>query len=148
VKTGIAVPFGSAVILPDHLYFVWTLPPGDADFSPRVGMLKAAFTKAFLRGRHPPSARASRRRHRERDVWQRRFWEHTIRSERDLGTYMDYVHYNPVKHKHVRCPHAWPWSSFHHWVKAGRYPADWMCTCGGRKPRPPDFGDIEGFLGE
>src|SRR5215468_2031868 len=84
--------FVGAVILPDHLHFVWTLPPGDADFSTRIGMLKTGFTKAFLGGRRPPSVRMSRRRHRERDVWQRRFWEHTIRSERDLDEHMDYVH--------------------------------------------------------
>jgi len=109
--------FPGAVILPDHLHFIWELPASDTDFSTRVGLLKARFTKALgdqpaTRGR----VLVSRRRHRERSVWQRRFWEHTIRDEQDFETHMDYMHYNPVKHGLARCPHAWPYSSFHHWV--------------------------------
>jgi len=62
---------------------------------------------------------------RRRGVWQRRFWEHTIRDEEDLEAHFDYIHYNPVKHGLVQRPHEWPWSSFHRWVRAGQYPIDW-----------------------
>ena len=41
---------------------------------------------------------ASRVRKGERGIWQRRFWEHTIRDDRDYRSHMDYVHFNPVKH--------------------------------------------------
>jgi putative transposase len=141
--------FPGAVILPDHLHLIWELPAGDTDFSTRVGLLKARFTKALgdqpaTRGR----VSASRRRHRERFVWQRRFWEHTIRDEEDFETHMDYMHYNPVKHGLARCPHAWPYSSFHHWVRAGRYPADWCCTCAGPTVAPPEFDHITDRVGE
>ena len=141
--------FPGAVILPDHLHFIWELPAPDTDFSTRVGLLKAGFTKALgdqpaTRGR----VSVSRRRHRERSVWQRRFWEHTIRDEEDLETHIDYMHHNPVKHGLARCPHAWPYSSFHHWVRAGRYPADWCCTCAGRTVAPPAFDHITDHVGE
>ena len=33
------------VVLPDHMHCVWTLPEGDTDYSNRVGMLKARFTR-------------------------------------------------------------------------------------------------------
>jgi len=34
-------------------------------------------------------------------LWQRRFWEHLIRGERDFAAHMDYLHFNPVKHGYV-----------------------------------------------
>ncbi len=68
---------------------------------------------------------AVRRRGRERGVWQRRFWEHTIRDERDYAAHMDYVHFNPVKHGLVERVADWPYSSFHRAVRAGVYAGDW-----------------------
>jgi len=35
------------VVLPDHLHAVWTLPPGDSDFSTRWGAIKARFTRSL-----------------------------------------------------------------------------------------------------
>ena len=91
---------------------------------------------------------ASRRRRRERGVWQRRFWEHTIRDEKDFAAHMDYIHYNPVKHGHAGCPHAWAHSSFHRWVREGRYAADWACSCVRPVPQPATVSDAERTAGE
>ncbi|MEJ2676445.1 MAG: hypothetical protein P8011_14880, partial [Acidihalobacter sp.] len=55
----------------------------------------------------------SRRAKGERGIWQRRFWDHLIRDEADLQRHVDYTHYNPVKHGHVRRVADWPYSSFH-----------------------------------
>jgi putative transposase len=33
------------VVLPDHMHCIWTLPEGDTDYSNRVGMLKARFSR-------------------------------------------------------------------------------------------------------
>ena len=38
------------VVLPDHLHCLWTLPPGDADYSRRWKAIKTAFAKAVPRG--------------------------------------------------------------------------------------------------
>jgi putative transposase len=35
----------AAVILPDHLHCIWTLPPCDADFATRWRLIKTWFTK-------------------------------------------------------------------------------------------------------
>jgi putative transposase len=138
-----------AVILPDHLHLLCELPGGDADFSTRVGLVKARFTRAVLAetGANADVC-ASRRRHRERAIWQRRFWEHTIRDDGDFGARMEYIHYNPVKHGLATCPHAWPYSSFHRWVREGRYAADWQCTCGQRSVHAPRFERIAATGGE
>ncbi len=35
------------VILPDHLHYIWTLPPNDSDFSTRWKRIKALFTRYY-----------------------------------------------------------------------------------------------------
>jgi putative transposase len=67
----------------------------------------------------------SRLRYRRRGIWQRRFWEHALRDERDYQNHFDYLHYNPVKHGLVNSVPDWPYSSFHHWVKKGVYLPHW-----------------------
>ena len=149
VKSEMPFEIAGAVMLPDHLHFIWSLPTGDEDFSRRVGRLKALFTKS-LPAASPPEQNISisRRKHRESNVWQRRFWEHTLRDEEDLQIHLDYIHYNPVKHGYAQCPHLWSASSFNHWVKNGGYTADWCCTCNHKYPKIPDFGSIESHVGE
>jgi putative transposase len=61
----------------------------------------------------------------ERGIWQRRFWEHVIRDERDYERQVDYIHYNPVKHGHVTRVADWPYSSFHGYVRRGIYDLEW-----------------------
>ena len=139
----------AAVVLPDHLHFIWTLPPDDSNYSLRVSRLKVLFTRS-LRGKWslPVKVSASRRKHRESDVWQRRFWEHRIIDDNDLHRHLDYIHYNPVKHGLVSCPHFWEYSSFHTWVKRDSYKIDWGCSCGGNLPQIPDFRELENYAGE
>jgi putative transposase len=150
-KTKIERPFDivAAVVLPDHIHFLWTLPPDDCDYSGRVSRLKVLFTRS-LRGYRslPQNISASRRKHRESDVWQRRFWERNVRDEKDLAQHLDYIHYNPVKHGLVSCPHLWTASSFQRWVEGERYRVDWGCVCGGRQAQVPDFEEIATRVGE
>ena len=49
----------------------------------------------------------------ERGIWQRRFWEHVVRDERDFRKHIEYCWFNPVKHEHVTRVEEWPYSSFH-----------------------------------
>jgi len=67
----------------------------------------------------------SRQRKGERNIWQRRFWEHAIRDEADYLRHVDYIHYNPVKHGYVDAVKDWQYSSFHRWVEKGLYPLNW-----------------------
>jgi REP-associated tyrosine transposase len=114
------------VLLPDHLHAVWVLPPGDDDFSSRWADLKIAFTKKYLAGGGTEAAvSASRRKKRERGVWQRRFWEHLIRDADELKRCVDYIHHNPLKHGLVNRVMDWPWSTFHRFLEQGEYPDNW-----------------------
>jgi putative transposase len=141
--------FLAAVVLPNHMHFLWTLPSGDADFSRRIGRMKVHFTRSCgERASSLVDRSPSRRSHRESDVWQRRFWEHSIDEEGELGAFLDYIHYNPVKHGLTSCPHAWPASSFSRWVALGLYEKSWGCCCDGRTASVPNFKDIENRIGE
>lgn len=108
-------------VLPDHLHAVWTMPDGDANFSSAWSLIKARFSRALAKQNASlvPNALG------EHSIWQRRFWEHTIRNERDLENHIAYIHYNPVKHSYVASPCEWPHSSFHRFVRDGLLPEDW-----------------------
>jgi putative transposase len=134
------------VLLPDHLHAIWTLSDGDADFSTRWAAIKAHFTHEWLaRGGYEVHGTESRAKHRNRGVWQRRFWEHAIRDEGDFERHLDYIHYNPVKHGLSACPHAWRHSSFAKWVKQDVYEQSWQCVCHGDEVKPPDFSRLDGL---
>ena len=112
------------VIMPDHVHALWTLPAGDADYSIRWRNIKSAFT-ARIPENQRPHVQGSRRRKCEQAIWQRRFWEHRIRDERDFTHHVEYIHYNPVKHGYAARPVDWPYSSIHRYIRQGILPADW-----------------------
>jgi putative transposase len=121
-------PFTTEAIclLPDHLHCIWTLPGGDTNYSVRWSEIKKRFTKAYLDQIEPlDEFHISRRNHGEATVWQRRFWEHTIRDIEDFNNHLNYIHYNPVKHALVSNVADWRWSSFHRYVSDGYYDSDW-----------------------
>jgi putative transposase len=116
----------ASVLLPDHLHVVWTLPPGDSNYSIRWARIKSNFSRYYLEGGGSEGlSTSSRERHLERAIWQRRFWEHTCRDEDDLKRRVDYLHWNPVKHGLATSVLQYPWSSFHRFVLEGEYEAGW-----------------------
>ena len=98
------------VVLPDHVHAIWTLPIGDADFSVRWRWIKIRFSKSIPTGERLSAVREARG---ERGIWQRRYWEHLIRDDRDLQHHINYCWFNPVKHGLVANIEDWPFSSFH-----------------------------------
>jgi len=124
----------AVVILPEHLHAIMTLPSGDSDFSGRWRRIKSLFTRHIVTS----GAQITRDRRGEYQLWQRRFWEHTIRDDRDLSRHIDYIHYNPVKHGLVPQASDWPHSSFHRYVRDGLLPRDWA---GVADPATEGFGE-------
>lgn len=110
------------VVLPEHLHAIWTLTPGDTDYPTRWALIKAGFSRQLPATEH---ISASRRVKGERGIWQRRYWEHQIRDEHDFARHVDYIHFNPVKHGHVKSPRDWPHSSIHRFIREGVLPPDW-----------------------
>jgi putative transposase len=127
-------------LLPDHLHCIMNLPTGDIDYSKRWSSIKGLFTINYIKaGGEDGSRNNSRIKKGEAAIWQRRYWEHTIRDEKDYERHFDYIHYNPIKHGLVSKPSDWLYSSFHKYLKLGYYDQDWGCI------EPKDFDKIENY---
>jgi len=109
------------VVLPEHLHAIWTLPKFDTNYPGRWRSIKKYFTQELLKQGYL----LEKNDRGEYYVWQRRFWEHTIRDECDFENHVNYIHYNPMKHGLAKQACDWPYSSFHRYVKQGLLPKDW-----------------------
>jgi putative transposase len=109
------------VILPDHFHAVWQLPEDDNDFPTRLRLIKRQFTKNVV----VMNSVFSKNKRNEYNIWQKRYWEHMIRDERDYENHINYIHYNPIKHKYVKRTRDWPYSSFMKFVNQGIYKLNW-----------------------
>ena len=124
IRTRHPFAIDAIVVLPEHLHCVWTLPDGDSDYKMRWALIKAGFSRQIPRGERRSESRVKRG---ERGIWQRRYWEHMIRDDRDFERHVDYIHWRPVKHGWVKRAEDWPHSSFHAYSRRGLYPPDWAC---------------------
>lgn len=122
-------------VLPDHIHAVWALPEGDSNYPLRWSLIKSGFSRGLAADAVRSPSKIAKR---ERGLWQRRYWEHTIRDDADLERHVAYVHFNPVKHGYVTRAGEWPHSSFHRYVCEGVLPADWA----------GDLLDLGGHFGE
>jgi len=114
------------VLMPDHLHCIWTLPEGDADHATRWAMIRSAVSRVALVSTVSTGTRnPSRIAHRDASIWQPRVDVHPIRDDRAFERYVEYIHFNPVRHGHASSAAEWPYSTFHRYVKNGVYPADW-----------------------
>ena len=104
----------------DHAHFI--VNPDNIDDYPKiVAEIKRYFTKNV-------KIEYTLNNNKEADIWQRRYWEHTIRDEEDLYRHLDYIHYNPTKHYNI-APKDWEYSSFKKFVEKGYYELNW-CNFG------------------
>jgi len=111
----------ASVILPDHIHLLLR-PENIKDYPKIIRAIKYNFSKKFNAGgiAIPPYA--------EKQIWQRGYWEHTIRDDEDLYKHLDYIHYNPVKHGLVKNIRDLEYSSFLKFVKIKNYDLDWGST--------------------
>ena len=104
------------VILPDHFHFLIKMPDETNNFSKILQLIKGRFTNNFKISQGITDSIS---------IWQKRFWDHIIRSEQDLKNHLDYIHWNPLKHGLVDEPEKWFWSSYSNWIKLGLYENGW-----------------------
>ncbi len=103
----------------------WKLPEGDVDFFPTlVANQTTPHSEMCGKDSRGVSRPVSRQKRHEGTIWQRRFWEHLIRDNRDFRRHIDYIHYNPVKTAMFQKWVDWPYSTFHRFVRNGVYPTD------------------------
>lgn len=118
--------FASA-IMPDHIHLILNVESTDS-YSSIISYIKAYFSRNVnesellnIKQKLTPSKIKKRK----KGVWQRRFFEHTIRDEQDLYNHLDYIHYNPVKHGVAKNIKDWDYSSFQKFVKQNWYELNW-----------------------
>lgn len=109
------------VVLPEHFHIL--LKPENIKNYPKIiKSIKYNFSNKFnVVGLASPTYMAKR----EKQIWQRRYHEHTIKDEEDLNNHLDYIHYNPIKHNLVKNVKDWEFSSFHKFVRMDNYDINW-----------------------
>jgi len=104
-----------SVFLFDHFHLI-IQPTSKSNFSDIMHSLKMNFTREYKKLLGIPSSESVK-------FWQKRFWDHVIRDDRDFENHLHYIHFNPVKHGLVKDPRAWTDSSYIEWEKRGLYPS-------------------------
>lgn len=99
------------VILPDHFHMIIT--PQDVKEYPKIiSAIKRYFTK-YCEPKYfvHLEQSLSRQQRGMKPVWQKRFYEHTIRNDKDMYEKLQYIYHNPVKHCYVKDAREWIYSS-------------------------------------
>jgi putative transposase len=124
LRTALQFKIVGYVLMPEHFHlFIW--PSGKFDPSQILKSLKERTAKYILRNlldrREHPWCRkmldrvtlpASVHDESHYRVWQRRFYDMSIWTEKKRVEKLRYMHGNPVKRGLVDSPEKWPWSSF------------------------------------
>lgn len=105
-------------------------PTGNSNFSDIMHSLKPNFTKEYKKLVGLDSSQSLK-------LWQKRFWDHVIRDDRDFENHLHYIHYNPVKYGLVKDPPDWKESSYLEWEKRGLYPPKFRWE----EPKDVDWGE-------
>ncbi len=102
------------VVLPDHIHMIIT-PEISTDYPKIVRAIKYNFsTKLVGCDCYLTDEEQSFSRYRRglKTIWQKRYYEHTIRDEKDYFRCLEYMQNNPVKHGLVEEMKEWEYSSF------------------------------------
>ena len=94
-------------VLKDHIHLLLK-PQNINELSKIISSFKYTFSHSIQQSNN---IRSSMLKQREKGIWQRRFYDHVIRDEKDLYRHLDYIHYNPMKHYNI-APKNWEFSSF------------------------------------
>lgn len=101
------------IILDDHIHLLLK-PKNNTEYPKIIRAIKYNFTVGIAMPTY-------------NKFWQNRYYEHTIRDEKDFYRHLDYIHYNSMKHYNIS-PKCWRYSSFSHFVKKDWYEENWCNT--------------------
>lgn len=95
------------VIMPEHVHLLVS-EPSHRSLAKAIQALKVSVYRKVTHLRIAPYAA----------LWQKRYYDHNVRSHDSFVTKLRYIHRNPVKRG--LCPKSedWPWSSFRHYAMA------------------------------
>ena len=102
------------VILPDHLHMI-IRPKIATEYSKIIRHIKRSFVYGLdQETKDQAKAEISHAKYHRghAGIWQERFYEHTIRDEKDWLEKMEYIKHNPIKHEYVENLSNWKYTSF------------------------------------
>ena len=116
-------------VLPDHIHVILN-PENIRDYSKIISSVKHSFSAVVGQvcptyGGFSDELKNGYKNKREKGLFQRRFYEHTITTQEELNNHIDYIHYNPVKHGYTASVKDWEYSSFHKYAKNNLYDVNW-----------------------
>ncbi len=103
------------VILPDHIHMILT-PDISTDYPKIISSIKRYFVHHLdeeIKAKAKTELSASQYDRNSSGIWQERYYEHTIRNEKDFIEKIKYMQSNPVKHNLVDTMDQWKYSSFY-----------------------------------
>ncbi|HUK74006.1 MAG TPA: transposase [Candidatus Bathyarchaeia archaeon] len=124
------------VVMPEHVHLLVS-EPEHGTLADAMHYLKLSFSKqvrsltgaqvsvqkmdANLGHQHQrwdakPSAGSAQALGPDEPFWQKRYYDRNVRSVREFGIKLRYLHRNPVKRGLVKEPGDWKWSSFRHYA--------------------------------
>jgi len=99
------------VILPDHFHMLIT-PQIATDYPKIIGTIKSYFSRHCQQSNNQEQS-LSRHKKRYKAIWQKKYYEQTIKNEKDLELHLQYIYNNPLKHGLVEKSEDWVYSSFY-----------------------------------
>ena len=111
-------------IMPEHIHLILH-PENITNYPKIISSVKHYFSRNVGQVCPTDDLKIGYKNKREKGIFQRRYWEHTIKDEEELNNQINYIHYNPVKHGLVKNVKDWKYSSFHKFVEQGMYEYNW-----------------------
>jgi putative transposase len=83
----------------------------------------------------------SRRAELDVPLWQKRYYDHNVRTHESFVEKLHYIHHNPVQRGLAEKPEDWNWSSFRHYAAAeiGPVQIESRWTADRRRGEPPSL---------
>ena len=114
----------AGIVMPDHIHILIKTDKA-VNYPKIIASFKTNFSKKMPLNKNQTISQLQRR---EKGIWQRRYYDHIIRNDNDFNKYLDYIHFNPMKHLNIY-PKDWKFSSFMKFVHKGFYEKNW-CNFG------------------
>ena len=125
VREKLPFTIDASVLLSDHLHAIWTLPPGDAAFGKRWGMIKAHVSRSCAYLIEHTSRVARHESNAGKSIFGNDVFGNIKFAMKLFQRCVDYIHYNPVKHNLLKSAKDRPYSTFHRFVRRGVYSENW-----------------------
>ena len=131
------------VVMPEHFHLLISEPERD-DPSVVMKVVKQRFARK-VRPKRSSAQLALWEQESDEHLWQKRFYDFNVWSERKRVEKLRYIHRNPVKRGLVESPEQWAWSSFRAYAYGERGPVrvnfqEWKSTI--KKKKRETFAEV------